>query len=149
MNNKGATVRVMRPSASDLPAVLALLRHASLPEAGVEDHFDSFLVAERRGEIVGAIGLELYDDTALLRSAVVDGNLRNMGIGSMLYDQLLRTAGSAGVKRLILFTGTAGEYFRKKGFVTIDAATVTGPIRSSAEFTGACPSSAACMEKFL
>ena len=62
----------LRPAAaSDRPAVAELLRAAELPLDGVPAGLEHFIVATRGGEVVGAIGLEVYGDAALLRSAVV------------------------------------------------------------------------------
>lgn len=133
-------------SKEDYDVVADLLTSSSLPIAGVAEHFHNFLVAENGDGVVGAIGLEVYGDTALLRSAVVHPSLRNTGVGSLLYDQLIEQAKSLGVRRLILLTNTAEAYFEKKGFRRIDQDSVTGPITKSVEFSGACPSHAACME---
>ena len=129
-----------------LPGVLDLLRQASLPLAGVAEHFSTFLVAEQDGRVIGTIGLEIYGETALLRSAVVSPEFRNAGVGSGLFSRAHQMAAERGVRRLILLTETAEEYFRKKGFVSIPAASVRGPVTASVEFTGACPSTAVCME---
>jgi len=132
----------------DLAQVLTLLRDASLPTEGVKEHFTNFLVAvDGEGKAVGAIGLEQYaDGTGLLRSAVVDSSLRNSGIGSRLYEELIKGARQAGTKRIILLTTTAEKYFARKGFKSIPRASVTGPVTTSAEFVGACPETAVCME---
>jgi amino-acid N-acetyltransferase len=74
---------------------------------------------------------------------------RNRGLGTLLYNALLEYAKKRGVKRLVLLTNTAEEYFHRKGFVRIDRASLSGPLTTSAEFTGACPSSAVCMELTL
>lgn len=134
---------------ADYDSVARLLESASLPTLGVADHFSNFLVAENGSGIVGAIGLEVYDDVGLLRSAVVDASVQNKGIGSLLYEHLIKHAKRLGVRRLILLTNTAEKYFEKKGFRKIDQDSVTGPIRQSVEFSGACPSHAACMELIL
>ena len=142
-------VTIRKSSEADYPAVAKLLQSASLPTEGIVDHFQHFLVAESGGEIVGAIGLEVYGDTALLRSAVVHPSQQNKGIGSILYNNLIESAALLGIRRLILFTNTAERYFAKKGFRKIDAKSVAGSITQSVEFTGACPSTAACMELIL
>lgn len=143
----GVTIRNARQA--DYPHVARLLQASSLPTAGVAGHFGNFLVAENGDDIVGAIGLEVYDDVGLLRSAVVESSLQNTGIGSRLYEELLRRAHRLGVRRIILLTNTAQRYFERKGFRTIDQKSVTGPITNSVEFSGACPSHAACMELIL
>jgi N-acetylglutamate synthase-like GNAT family acetyltransferase len=95
------------------------------------------------------MGLEVYGATALLRSAVVAGDHQRSGVGTALFVRLLDLARDEKVARLILLTNTAESYFRRKGFRTVDANAITGPIRQSTEFTGACPSTAVCMELTL
>jgi amino-acid N-acetyltransferase len=138
------SIAIRPASAADLAAVSRLLTEASLPTAGVAEHFGSFLVAESDGVVIGSMGLELYGHTALLRSAVVQPSWRNSGVGTMLYSALISKAKQQGVRQLLLLTNTAAEYFAKKGFITIDQHTVTGPITQSVEFTGACKH-ATCM----
>jgi len=133
----------------DLAGIARLLTAESLPVAGVADHLENFLIAERDGEIVGAMGLEVYGETALLRSAVVAPHLKNRGIGGILYEALVKKAKDVGISRVYLLTNTAEEYFQRRGFRKIDQKSVAGPVRSSVEFSGACPSHAACMELIL
>jgi amino-acid N-acetyltransferase len=135
----------------DLPQVLSLLQDADLPTEGVEMHFNDFLVAtDQAGVVVGVIGMERYaDGTALLRSAVVEASLRNAGVGSLLYQNLIGQARSSGIRRVILLTNTAETYFARKGFRVIARSSITGPILQSSEFTHACPESAVCMERLL
>ena len=141
------TVRQSNPG--DLDRIKKILESASLPTLGVADHIQHFLVAENAGTIVGAIGLEVYEDTALLRSAVVAPDQQNNGIGSLLYDRNLEQARHLGIHRLILLTNTAEKYFARRGFKKIDQKSVTGAVTRSVEFAGACPSHAACMELIL
>ena len=58
-------------------------------------------------------------------------------------------ARKSSVRRLVLLTTTAEPYFRKWDFQRIDQKTLAGPLTGSAEFTGACPASAVCMELWL
>jgi len=142
-------VTIRRAGEGDFGGVKSLLEEGGLPILGVAEHFDSFLVAEWDGRLVGAIGLEYYGDTGLLRSTVVDQALRGTGIGAMLYARLLELAHARGIRRLILLTNTAESYFAAKGFRSIDRTLLTGPVTSSVEFTDACPSHAVCMELVL
>ena len=142
-----ATVR--QATRVDLASIEQLLEAASLPTLGVSEHMQHFLVAESEGTIVGAIGLEVYGETALLRSVVVASGLQRTGIGGLLYARNIEQARRLRVRRLILLTNTAEKYFERKGFKKIDQKSVKGPITTSVEFTGACPSHAACMELML
>ena len=53
------------------------------------------------------------------------------------------------MKRLDLLTTTAGSYFASRGFHRVERDSITGGLRESAEFRGACPDSAVCMEMTL
>jgi amino-acid N-acetyltransferase len=140
------TVRLRNAGPEDLEMVITFLTAAGLPAAGVAEHLRSFLIAEKRKACVGVGGLEIYGDVALLRSLAVCQEERNSGIGVTLLEQLMTNAHSRGIVRLVLLTTTAEHYFLRKGFVRIDRSALSGPITGSKEFTGACPSTAVCME---
>lgn len=131
--------------AQDAVAVRALLAAALLPLDGVPDDLRHFLVAEKDGAVVGAIGLELYGEAALLRSAVVAPELRGSGLGDRLVRALLTDARAQGASELILLTTTADAWFPRFGFerITREAAPVS--LGASEEFRGACPASAVVM----
>ena len=142
-------VSIRQAKGVDYEKIAGLLSSSSLPSEGFAEHLHNFLVAENGDGIVGAIGLEIYGETALLRSAVVSSPLQYKGVGTLLYNQLIENAKSLGVRRLILLTTTAEKYFERKGWKRIDAKSVSGAVTTSVEFTGACPSTAACMELSL
>lgn len=133
----------------DYAAVIGLLEAASLPTNGVPPGLDGFLVAERGGWIVGAIGLERYGEAALLRSAVVEPEARGTGLGAALVERLLDAARAAGVREVFLLTTTAEGYFPRFGFGPIAREEVPAAVRASVEFRGACPASAAVMRTLL
>ncbi len=149
MTQKTLDVQVAPAAAADLDAVIGLLEAESLPIAGVREHFNTFFVASSADRTVGCIGLELYDDTALLRSAVVNKELRGSGLGSTLLAHVLAFARKSGIRRLLLLTNTAEEYFHRRGFRAIPRNALDGPVTRSVEFTEACPASAVCMEMML
>jgi len=129
--------------------VVGLLRSASLPIAGVSPALTDFLVADARGRIVGAVGLERYGDSALLRSAVVDPSARGSGIGHALVQRLLDGALDEGVRAVYLLTTTAEDYFPRFGFNVIARENVPAAVQASVEFREACPESAVVMRKLL
>lgn len=143
------SIHIRHAREDDAQKIATLLSSSSLPTDGVRESLQHFLVAENETGVIGAIGLEVYGDTALLRSAVVHPALQNNGIGSQLYDALLASAKTLGIVRMFLLTTTAEKYFERKGWKKIDAEGVTGPIRASVEFKGACPTTAICMELTL
>ncbi len=141
---------IIRPAGpQDLVAVRELLSVAALPLDGVPEKLAHFLVAERDGMVVGAIGLEPYGDAALLRSAVVSPSLRGTGVGERLVQTLLARAHDAGVRELVLLTTTAERWFPRFGFARIDRAEAPVALHASEEFRGACPASAVVMRLAL
>ena len=140
-------IRVAAPA--DFAGVVRLLEAAELPTAGLEPALPDFLVAEEGGRVVGVVGLEVYGDCALLRSAVVDAGRRGSGLGIDLVESLLRRATIRGVREIYLLTTTAEHFFPRFGFVRIPRGDVAPPVRASQEFRGACPDSAIAMRKVM
>ena len=131
----------------DFDAVETLLSTNDLPLDGVKENFSDFVVAEERGEIAGAIGLEKYGPVALLRSAVVSPQHRGSGVGRRLVEQLLERAHRDGIEELFLLTTTAEEYFPRFGFSRTTRSAVPEALKASAEFQGACPDTAVVMKR--
>jgi arsenate reductase len=130
----------------DEPKVLALLAAAVLPTAGVEHHFESFVVAEdAAGDLAGAAGLELYGVDALLRSVVVSESRKGTGIGSNLTRRALDEARARGVCDVFLLTTTADGFFLRFGFERVARHEVPSRVQGSRELQGACPASATAM----
>jgi N-acetylglutamate synthase-like GNAT family acetyltransferase len=140
-------MRIRNAEPSDFPAVEKLLKTNDMPVDGVKENFASFVVAEHGGRIVGAIGLELYDSVALLRSAVVARDDRGTGVGHRLVERILESAERTGVDEIYLLTTTAEDYFPRFGFVHTTRAAVPAAVKVSAEFRGACPDTAAVMAR--
>jgi amino-acid N-acetyltransferase len=139
---------IVRPAGeSDYRAVAELLRAAGLPLAGVPPSLTDFYVAEERGRVLGAIGLEVHGGDGLLRSAVVDPAARGTGIGLTLVDRILSHARERGLGAVYLLTTTAEGYFPRFGFSRIAREAVPDPVRASVEFREACPASAVVMRK--
>ena len=145
----GLCVELRTAAAGDLPKILSLLGRAELPTAGVADALPDFLLAENDGELVGVIGLEFYDASALLRSAAVEERWRGSGVGKVLVERALDLARQRGVEDIYLLTTTAKQYFPKFGFACVSRDSVADGVRSSVEFQAACPASATVMRKNL
>ncbi|HST07107.1 MAG TPA: arsenic resistance N-acetyltransferase ArsN2 [Gemmatimonadaceae bacterium] len=138
-------MKIRNAEPDDLPAVEKLLTASDLPFDGVPENFGSFVVAEEKDAIVGAIGLELFDSAALLRSAVVSRNQRGTGIGRRLVEEILELAERSGINEVYLLTTTAEDYFPRFGFQRTTRSAVPEAVKSSAEFQGACPDTAVVM----
>lgn len=131
--------------AEDVEAIQQLLLESALPVAGVEDHWKTFLVARDGEAMVGCGGAEAYQFAALIRSIAVRPEYRSHGIGRRLVRQLLDRLASRGLREFYLLTTTAEDYFKRRGFKTIDRDEVHPQLLSSREFQDACPSTATCM----
>ncbi len=145
MRVNATTPRLRPASASDLPAVEALLAAAELPVVGVADFIDRFVVVESDGTLVGVAGLEVHREDGILRSVAVAPSYRGHGLGRRLTEQVLDAARAAGLPRLYLLTTTAAAYFARHGFRRIERADASAVVQRSVEFREACPASAVAM----
>jgi len=128
-----------------------VLEAASLPTEDLErNSMASFLVArDGSGKVIGAIGVECYGRSALLRSLVVSPGYRNRGLGARLVAKLEARCRSLAVTDLFLLTTTARDFFSKQRYQSIGRGSVPVALRAAAEFTRLCPDSAVCMTKSL
>jgi amino-acid N-acetyltransferase len=139
------SVRIEMAQAEDLEAVLTLLSDNGLPLDGLADHLETLLVARRVGRVIGSAALEVYPDGSLLRSVAVQAESRSLRLGRALTDAVLALASERGSPAVYLLTTTAADYFSKFGFERIAREDVPATVRTSVEFTSACPASATAM----
>ena len=121
-------------NSSELSRVIRLLEENGLPNAGLRDHLATLLVARKERRIVGR--------AALLRSVATHSSMRGQGLGRSLTRAALDLARESGVKNPYLLTESAETFFAQFGFAPIDQPMVPSAVRTSAEFTTACPESA-------
>ncbi|MEW5918319.1 MAG: arsenic resistance N-acetyltransferase ArsN2 [Gemmatimonadota bacterium] len=127
-----------------------LLAAAHLPTDGLDEQFgEGYAVAESGSEVVGAEGIERYDDAGLLRSAVVDPRWRGRGVGEALTRNRLEWARTQGLHEIYLLTTTAADYFPRYGFVRVERSSAPEAVQRSREFAEACPASAVTMRLTL
>jgi amino-acid N-acetyltransferase len=115
---------VLRPARSEEASALHALIQAHLEEGRLlprdrdelEVHADRFVVAVKRGRIVGCAELApLSGRVAEVRSLVVDRRARSLGVGRRLVSELQRRARIAGFEQLSVFAHDAA-YFARLGF---------------------------------
>jgi amino-acid N-acetyltransferase len=140
-------VTLRRAVQADNERVAVLLRELELPTDGVAEWLDQFWIGEHEGAVVGVAGMERYGAAGLLRSVAVAPEWRGSGIGRALVDRVLEEGRAAGVQEVFLLTTTAEHYFPRLGFACVGRERVPDSVRTSAEFTGACPASAVVMRK--
>jgi len=149
MTNTSTDILLTPACPGDLKAVVALLDTANLPTAGIEPHFDNFVVARDAGRVVGAIGFEAYGPDALLRSAIVESASRGRGLGRLLLEHILRVVRDRGVRTVYLLTTTVEALLAPRGFERCDRAIVPPAIANTDEFRSVCPAVAVCMRRQL
>jgi len=133
-------------SAADLPAVRSLLERCALPTKDLRpDHLEHFLVCRQADQLVGAVGLELIGDTALLRSLAVVPELRGKGVAHQLWARIQADAARVGIQRLYLLTTTADALFSRWGFQRVPRDVVPPSIQATPEYSALCPSTAVVM----
>jgi amino-acid N-acetyltransferase len=133
-----------------LAAVTQFLSTAGLPTADLnERHCENFFHAGPATAPTGLIGLELFDDVALLRSLAVAPPERSSGTGSALLRHAESHARASGVRRLYLLTRTAEGFFARRGYASTPRDSAPAAIRATPEFAALCPASSAFMSKPL
>jgi N-acetylglutamate synthase-like GNAT family acetyltransferase len=108
---------------ADAAALDALLAECGLSSNAVLAAGTRYWLAQRGGEVIGVVGLELGAGTtpknggaALLRSAAVRPQARGQGIGAALLWWALDQARSGGYRRVYLFSTGAGAFWARQGF---------------------------------
>jgi len=129
--------------------VWALLDDAALPIEDLNESAVAFVVATDGEHLLGAIGLEMFEDVGLLRSLVVRSSDRGAGLGGRLVEALEAHARGLGLRQLVLLTQTAAPFFASRDYHVIDRKSAPAPVLGSAEFRSICPASATCMTKYL
>jgi amino-acid N-acetyltransferase len=147
-STRGSAGMVIRAARHDeAPAIATLLREAGLPHEDVAPHLAYFLVARDGFAVVGAIGVEVAGEDALLRSLVVAPARRGEGLGGQLMAALERAAGQWRVKRWWLLTTTAETFFASRGFAVASRASAPPGIQRTAQFAGGCCAAAVCLTR--
>ncbi len=132
-----------------LQDIKTLLERAKLPVDDLESAEVSLLVATIDGDFAGAIGIETYGSTALLRSLVVRPGRQNGGLGRQLVEHLENRAKAAGTTDMFLLTETAAGYFRALGYALMARDQVPEAIRATRQFSSLCPDTADLLHKTL
>lgn len=126
-----------------------MLERSGLPTSDLESSRPEFAVIREQGQVIAAGALQRFGSSALLRSVVVAPDRRRIGLGQAIVSELERVARAAGVRRLVLLTETAADFFARQGYGVIERSAAPQNMQASEEFRSLCPSSATCMAKSL
>ena len=147
----GDAIPIENYSTLDKQKVLDVLNAAKLHIEDLTDgKMKNFLVARGKDDcIVGVVGVEIYQESGLLRSLAVHPAHRGKGIGSRLTHKIESFARLNGIKTLYLLTLTAADFFSKIGYEVTQRDRVPESIGNTEEFKSLCPVSAVCLFKVL
>lgn len=137
------------PGAS-LEQVKRLLADCDLPDQDLTAaHMDDFVSLHEGEQLIGCVGLEIFEEYALLRSLAVETGSRGQGLGAQLLAAAEERAASRGVRILYLLTTTAEAFFASRGYAISERSNAPAAIQETSEFRSLCPSTARCMNKRL
>ena len=140
------TVSGVRPEEEN--GVRALIAACQLhTEDLTTDKLRHFIVARKGEAVVGAVGLELVQPHALLRSLSVDEAHRGQGVATQLIEAVERYARMMGVEKLYLLTMTAEGFFSRREFLKTRRSEAPATLQATDEFKTLCPDTAVCMNK--
>ncbi|MTK53178.1 arsenic resistance N-acetyltransferase ArsN2 [Paludibacter sp.] len=140
------TLKIKEAALDDLPQINALLEVSQLPASDIDLNKQLFLVALHDRTVIGTIALEVFGNSALLRSFAVDANFRSQQIGERLYREAVTQSKQKGITHLFLLTTTADKYFDRMNWQRIGRDEVPEAIGATTEFASLCPVSAIVMK---
>ncbi|MFH1177546.1 MAG: GNAT family N-acetyltransferase, partial [Acidobacteriota bacterium] len=136
---------IERAGAADAPAIARLIEEAGLPASNIDAANVSFVAARDGARLAGCGGVELYGDTALLRSLAVCPEYRAQGLGRRLGAAMLDEARRAGARQAVILTHNLQQAATALGFVAVARETLPEALRRSWELTADCCGTAICM----
>ena len=135
---------VLRPAVvSDRAAVDVLLGAEGLPVEGLST--EDAVVALRDGAVVGAVGLERFGASTMLRSLVVAPGARRNGIGRRLVIAALEVARWTGAAEIHLYTENTQSFFSGFGFQPVSGELIKTACAESQLVSGQCCTTATAM----
>jgi amino-acid N-acetyltransferase len=142
-------MHIDRATASDVPAVEALLSAAGLPLDGAAEALGLGVVARDGGAIAAAAAVERYGASGLLRSVVVAPDRRGTGLGREIVAAAESLARDEGIRDLYLLTETAIDWFPRLGWEVVDRPVAAAAVGDSVEFTTVCRHTGVPMHRML
>jgi len=120
----------------DVRAILDLVESVHLPPEGIAEAMEYFWVARAGEYIVGTVGLEVYNDMALLRSLAVTPACQHTGLGHALTETALSYLTTRQFRAVYLLTSMAEAFFARHGFCLVARDAVPASVQQSVEFQG-------------
>ena len=139
-------ITIQKATENEYRAIIHLLASNQLPTVDIYEKNITLFVGVIEYEIVATIGIELYDNEALLRSLCVKEGFKNQKMGEKMLSYLLNFCATESIKTLYLLTTTSEHYFVSYGFEKITRDETPKTIQNTREFQDICPSSAVVMK---
>lgn len=136
---------IRKAQENEYRAIIHLLASNALPTADIYEKNITLYVGLKESKIVATIGIETYEDVALLRSLCVKEAFKNQKLGEKMLSYLLTVCTHEKIKTLYLLTTTAEHYFLRHGFEKMTRENTPLIIQQTREFQDICPSSASVM----
>lgn len=143
------TALTVVPLGAGLDDLEAALASAGLPVIDLREPGRLFFRFDDATGPVGFAGIEGVGDDRLLRSVVIIGERRGVGLGSAVAVTLEAAAAKIGAVTLHLLTTDAAPFFARHGYKIRERSAAPDAIRASREFTSLCPDSATYMAKVV
>jgi N-acetylglutamate synthase-like GNAT family acetyltransferase len=108
-----------RAHPDDIPRMAAMMIKADLPPLFIDEWLPGFAVVEHNQELIGCGGAEIYGDSCVIRSIVIDDRARTLGLARKMTDLLVADALASGVTDAYLFTVEAHPFWLRLGWADV------------------------------
>ena len=143
--NRANDIQLRVAQTADFARMSKLLSENELPVCGIDKASQQFWLAEKKGELIGVLGLLKKGKSGLLRSLAVASTERNKGIAQALLEKALLHARQVGLEEVYLITGTAKNYFLRNGFKLISREALPKLLLEEAGMADACSACSDCL----
>ncbi len=133
----------------EITQALDLLSENALPTTDLPKQQVRLFGISENNKLTGCVGIEVFGESALLRSLATSSSSRGKGLGKLLTKKVEAAAKEEGVKKIFLLTETAENFFKKMNYSVIERDFVPDEIKQTTEFSELCPSTAVAMQKTL
>ncbi|MCK5343135.1 MAG: GNAT family N-acetyltransferase, partial [Candidatus Heimdallarchaeota archaeon] len=110
------------------------------------EHFQDFFIMRNDEMVVGCVGIEIYENTGLLRSLAIHPFSQGKGLGQQLVTRIEEYSAEKELNPIYLLTDTAEKFFLKLDYKIIPREETDSRVKQSIEFTMLCPSSPVLMK---
>ncbi len=138
--------KIIKTSAKSIAQHVDLLERSGLNAEDFAQLSPSDFIHVEQGDYLAAgIAVQVFSESALLRSLVTADEVRGAGLARDLVRLAVDRARQQGLKSLFLLTQTASRYFERMGFEYVDRQSVPRGVAGSSQFSELCPADSDCL----